>query len=182
MAVETAEKLYTAEEYAALPDTGAPRDLVRGKVVEMSWPGGRHGTIATRAMFTLTVWANEHGGRVLSDTGFLLERRPDTVRAPDVAYLPAEHAETADSRQHVPVAPRVVIEVNSPNDAAGVVIDKARWWLAHGVKQVWIADDTSRTVTVYHPDGAARVYGESDTLTADDVLPGFALPLSDLFR
>ena len=121
-------------------------------------------------------------GEVTDAVGFLLERRPPTVRAPDVAYLRPEHAHFARADEFISVAPDVAVEVNSPNDRAGEVLDKVRWWLAHGTRQVWVVDDTTRTVTVHFPDGTAQIFSEAETLDAGDVLPGFTLPLAELFR
>ena len=74
------------------------------------------------------------------------------------------------------------MEITSPSDRAGEVLAKARWWLEHEVEQVWQVDPETRTVTVYHRDGSVRLLTESDTLTAEPVLPGFSLPLAELFK
>ncbi|MEM9696945.1 MAG: Uma2 family endonuclease, partial [Myxococcota bacterium] len=88
----------------------------------------------------------------------------------------------ANNPKFMTSAPEIAVEVNSPNDVMSEVLDKARWWLGQGTKQVWVIDDPTKTVTVYFPDGRARVYGEEDTLEAGHTLAGFSLPLKDLFQ
>jgi len=182
VAPEVAEKQITAEAFWTLPcPDGWSHELVRGTVIEMVKPGGRHGKHATRIIAGLLPAADEAGGIVLSEVGFLLQRNPDTVRAPDVAYLRPGDAHHVEHPTFITVPPTIAVEVNSPSDAASDVIAKARWWIDRGVEQVWVVDAPSQTVTVYLPGGEARVYGHDDTLDAGETLPGFELPLARLF-
>ena len=183
MSVATVTQWITAEEFALLPDgDGVRRELIHGEVYEMPQPEARHGRLAGRIGRRLGNFVESHNlGEVVDPVGFLLERRPDVIRAPDAAYLGPEHAHHAAASEFIPVAPDIAVEVNSPNDRAGEVLDKVRWWLSHGTRQVWVVDDATRTITVYFRDGTARIYGEGDTLTGGDVLPGFTMPLVELF-
>ncbi len=183
MSTQTATKLMTAEEFFEFDgDPGKTYELIRGEVYEMSKPGPRHAQLQSRLNFWLFRHVHAQAlGEVLNESGYKLGASPDMVRAPDVSFLRSARATEARQARFLTDAPDLAVEINSPNDVMSEVLDKARWWLRHGTRQVWIVDDKTRTVTVYLPDGAARVYGDGDTLVAEALLPGFALPLAELF-
>lgn len=182
MSMQAAEKLLTADEFLALPNPeGRPRDLIDGKVVDMSWPGGRHGKLVNFIATEMTLWARQNGGQVLVDAGFVLDASRRTVRAPDIAFLPGDLASHADSPRHIDVPPSLAVEVLSPNDPMSQTLEKVRWLLQHGTRQVWVVDDTSRTVSVYLSDATARVYRAEETVDAGDALPGFRFALAEMF-
>lgn len=148
----------------------------------MTPPGGDHGYVAMEIAYAVRNWAEDHGGRVYAaETGFVLERNPDTVRAPDVAYISRDRLEQAKTPKFIPIAPDFVAEVLSPNDKAGEVDQKVQWWLDHDVKMVWVADPTNQSVTSYLPNGMAHLYRGDDQLVGQDVLPGFCLPPQSIF-
>jgi Uma2 family endonuclease len=179
---QAATSLMTAEQFAELPSGGEFRhELIQGELVQMGQPEPRHGQLAFRIAFALGLWAREHGGAVTDAVGFLLQRHPNTLRAPDVTYFVPESAPHAGSTEFCRVPPDLAVEVNSPSDIASEVLDKVRWWLGHGTRQVWVVDDPTRTVTIYLPDGTARIIGQDAALTAPDLLPDFELPLAELF-
>lgn len=183
MSSQAATKLMTAEEFAAFDgDEAKQYELIRGELVEMPSPGTRHAKLQAKIIRRMGNFVEEHSlGEVIGESGYKLESFPDTVRAPDVAFLTAERAAEADDPKFLLDAPDIAIEINSPNDLVSEVLDKTRWWLRQGCKQVWVVDDKSRTVTIYLPDGTARIDGDGDTLTAENLLPGFSLALADLF-
>ncbi len=149
----------------------------------MTPPGGNHGLITMEIAFAVRTWAQSNGGRVYAaETGFVLERKPDTVRAPDVAYISKSRQNEARSEKYVPIAPDFVAEVISPNDKAEEVAAKVQWWLDHGVRLVWVADPANRCVTAHLPNGDAHVYRGNDTITGGDVLPGLSVAIADLFK
>ncbi len=172
----------TADDLLAMKDDGQRHELVQGELHTMTRPGMNHGRLSSVLSFHLMRYAMGHGGSVVVDAGFVLERDPDTVRAPDVAYIPPDHSRQSISPKHGQSAPLIAVEINSPSDSAGDVAAKARWWLKHGVRQVWVVDPPSQTVTVYFPDGNARVWGNGETLTANTDLPGFTLDIDPLFN
>ena len=183
MSTQTATKLMTAEEFAEFDgDPSKSYELIRGELIEMSKPGIRHGRLQARLIRRIGNHAEQHGlGEAIGESGYKLETAPDTVRAPDVAFFTANRLDEVDNPRFAIKGADLAVEINSPNDVMSEVLEKARWWLQNGTRQVWVVDDRSRTVTVYLPDGAAQVYGEGDTLVAEALLPGFGLPLAELF-
>jgi Uma2 family endonuclease len=175
MAITTAEQLLKAGDLGRC-------ELIRGKLRRMIPAGGEHGRIAGKLTCAVGnhVMSRQLGTFYAAETGFILSRDPDTVRAPDVAFTRAERAAPA-VRGFVPAAPDLAVEVLSPDDRPGYVRDKVAEWIEAGTLAVWVVDPRGRTVTVHEPQKTPLVLGETDSLPGGDVLPGFALAVRDIF-
>ena len=144
--------------------------------------GGEHGRIAGKLTCALGnhVMARQLGTFYAAETGFVLSRDPDTVRAPDVAFTRAERA-APPVRGFVPGAPDLAVEVLSPDDRPGYVREKVAEWLEAGTRAVWVVDPREQTVTVHEPQRTPLVLGETESVSGGDVLPGFDFALRDIF-
>lgn len=127
-------------------------------------------------------------GRVcLAETGFVLARDPDTVRAPDVAFVSMERLEAEVRRgPYFEGAPDLAVEVLSPGNASAGVAAKIRDYLTAGAKAVWVVDPSSRTLTVHRPGPASgrppEILSETDTVDGGSAVPGFRLPVREIFE
>ncbi len=176
--------LLTAEDLLHLPDTGCCLELVEGELLEMPPAGGMHGKATIRIGGLLDSYALDKGlGHTFgAETGFVLGRDPDTVMAPDAAFISYERLPPDAVTPRFPeLAPDLVVEVVSPNDPAREVHEKARVWLAAGTSEVWVISPQHRTVTVHRPDALETVIGESASLTGGMILPEFEVPVARLF-
>lgn len=181
----TATELMTAEEFARLPDDGYRYELVKGVVHRMSPGSFEPSTISVRIAARLVIFADENGlGAVTGpDGGYVLERGPDTVRAPDVAFVRADRVPTPEQQQRfAELAPDLAVEVVSPSDSLRDLDQKVQQYLALGVSLVWVFHPKRRTATVHRLGWEPRVLGEGDVLDGEEILPGFRLPLADVFR
>jgi len=180
-----ATELLSAREFAALPDEpGFILELVRGEVVRMSKPKPRHGRIAGEigGLMWHHIRAHRLGEFFAAETGFLIDRDPDTVRGPDAAFVSnARLARVVDPEDFYPVVPDLVVEVTSPDDRRAKVDEKIEEWLGAGVRLLWQVNPDSRTVEIHRPGAETITLSESDSLDGLDVLPGFACRVSDLF-
>ncbi|MBA3946339.1 MAG: Uma2 family endonuclease [Herpetosiphonaceae bacterium] len=178
----TAVTPITAEMLSRLPND-ARRELVDGEIIEMSPVGFEHGGIAAHIASRLLGWAEDGpGGYVGIETGCVLARNPDTVRAPDVLYISAARLASADRpSSYWEGAPDLAVEVVSPDDSAKLVRDKVRSYLRTGARLVWVVYPSSHEVIAYMPDGTALEYGETAILANEEVLPGFRCPVKELF-
>ncbi len=172
--------IRTAEDLLRAGDIGRC-ELVRGNLVMMVPTGGEHGDIAYEIGFRLGehVRPRRLGKILAAETGFLIAREPDTVRAPDVAFLRA--GRVAISPGYVEGAPDLAVEVLSPDDRRGYVREKVKEWLEAGTRLVWVVDPRTRTVAVHEPGRKTRVLREANVLRGGDVLPGFELAVRDIF-
>ena len=174
----------TADELLVMPHNGYCYELVQGELRQMSPAGRRHGRIAANVIGSLIAFVKKYNlGEVLSsETGFLLGTAPDTVRAPDVSFVSRERAEaTAEERGFFPGAPDLAVEVISPNDRYNEVAEKVSDWLRAGTAMVVVIDPHQRTATVYRASDDVCVLTEGDMLDGDDVVPGWEVPLADVF-
>jgi Uma2 family endonuclease len=181
MATQT--RLVSADQFFAMPDDGFSHELVRGEVITMSLPGGRHGKIASRIVRLLGNYTDPRNlGDVYPEVGFLIERNPDTVRGPDVAVVAREKlSRIVDHTKFIPFAPDLAVEVVSPNDRAVEVQEKAEMWIEHGARLVWVVDPKSETVTVHRPGAEPRTLSGDDPLDGEGVIPGFRCRAADCF-
>ncbi len=177
-------KLTTADELLRLSSNGFRGELIRGELCETMSTGLEHGEIVANLVYELQRFVKpERLGRVAaSDIGVWLERDPDTVREPDIAFFSATRI-PVDVRVsgYAEVAPDLVVEVVSPNDSTNEIYDKARMWLSHGVRLVWVIYPETRTIEVHPRDGAVTILGDADTFDGQDVLPGFTCNVSEIF-
>jgi Uma2 family endonuclease len=172
----------TAEELFELQDDGLRHELVEGELRTMAPAGFDHGRVALRIGARILAHVEEQllGEVLAAETGFVLARDPDTVRAPDVAFVASERAPLG-TRGFAELAPDLVVEVVSPSDRASEVASKAAMWIDAGVRLVWVVDPQARLAAVHHPGGLVTVLREDGVLDGEDVLPGFRLPLTTVF-
>ena len=180
----TLTKPMTADELLAMPDDGFRYELVKGELVRMSPTGDEHGSVTMEIAASLYRHVKEHNlGRVYAaETGFKLESDPDTVRAPDVAFVNREQVEaTGTLAGFRSGAPDLVVEVLSPSDRIGRVEAKVKQWLETGSRVVWVVSPKLKTVTVYHSLSDIVTLTEKDALDGGDVVPGFQIKIADIF-
>ena len=180
-----AKTLITADELLMMPRDGRRRELVRGELIDMSPTNYDHGMIAIRLASLLDSFARPRQlGHVLgTDSGFLLEKDPDTVRAPDVAFVRADRVPSPEERRRFPaLAPDLVAEVVSPSDRSAEIESKVHDYLNAGVRLIWVLYPSTRTVTEYRSRDQIRVLTETDHLDGQDVIPGFSVRVAELFE
>lgn len=179
----TTEHITSAEQLARSHDLGRC-ELVRGELVMMSPTGEEHGWIAAILTGHLMAWVRPRDlGRVYgAEAGFVIGHDPDTVRAPDVSFVRAERLGSTPSKGFLQGPPDLAVEVVSPNDRAGEVLAKVHQWLDVGCRAVWLVDPESRMVTVYRSRTQIVALALSDQLTGEDLLPGFSLPVAEIFK
>ena len=150
----------------------------------MSPAGWEHGEIVMRISGILWEYIRPRNlGRLFgAETGFILDRNPDTVRGPAVALIAREHVPTQKPQEAFwPGAPDLAVEVLSPSDRIGEVNKKTRAWLDAGVKLLWVIDPEPSTVAVYRSPEEVKILTTSDVLDGEDVVRGFSCPVAEIF-
>lgn len=176
--------IMTAEDLWHMPHDGYRYELVKGELIRMSPTGGEHGDIAGELTVHLRTYVKPRQlGKVLVDSGFCLECCPDTVRGPDIAFVSAAHIPPGGlPKGFISGAPDLAIEIVSPNETAAEIQAKVQDYLTHGTRLVWVIEPGTRTALVYRSDGSARLLRAEDTLEGEDVVPGFAVKVAELFE
>jgi len=177
------EQLMTGEELGRHPELD-PCELVNGRVVPMAPVGHIHGSIEFRLGAELVAYADEsrRGVAMGGEVGIYTGRDPDTVRAADALFITHERYGRRGPGAFLDVVPELVVEILSPEDRAGQVMTKIRECLSIGVDRVWLIDGRRRQIRIYRSPEQAETLEIGDTLHDEEILPGFSLPLSDLFQ
>jgi len=186
--IQPGMRLFTAADLAALPEQlpsgPVSFELHHGKLVPLSPPGARHGSLQVRLGAALLSQGEVNGhGKAYSKVGVVLERSPDHVLGPDAAFvmsrsLPAK----ISSEGFLETIPELIVEVRSKNDANAEIDQKIADYLNVGVQLVWIADPATETVVEHRPQAFPQTFGKGDSLQCEDIIPGFRLALAELFR
>ena len=180
----TTSQLFTAEDLLNMPETER-YELWKGELRPMPPPNSRHGQMIGNICLHLLTYVQAHqlGYVLVGDPGFLLARNPDIVLGPDVAFVrPGRLPGGAPPEGYPECTPDLAIEVVSPSDQARKVEEKAQDWITYGCPMVMVVNARKLTVKVYRPGQAPRVLQDDDVFDGEDVIPGFRLPLSEIFR
>jgi Uma2 family endonuclease len=182
--MSTTPTLATADELFMLPDDGFRYELVKGEVRRMPPAGSEHGAIAVNITIVIAQFVKAHDLGIVfgAETGFKIASDPDTVRAPDLAFIRRERIPAEGiPRGFWPGAPDLAVEVISPSDTYTDVEEKVNDWLSAGTRMVLVLNPRSRTVTVYTSHTHVMRLTEAHTLTGGEVLPGFTCQVAALF-
>jgi len=178
--------LFTADQLLQLPSGMGQRfELVAGELRVTSPAGWRHGEVIGNLHSILASFIRQRQlGKVFgAETGFRLGADPDTVRAPDFAFIAKQNIpENLPKHGYWPGAPDFAVEVLSPSDRTGEVNEKITTWLSAGAKAIWVVDPELEIVTIHQAGERAQVRSVGEVLHGDPVLPGFSCDVNQLFQ
>lgn len=183
----TAPKLMTMDEFwdfVNLPENDDKHfELVRGEVIELPSPTLPHGRVCMNAAFELEAYSRRTGSgyAVCNDTGVVLERDPDTVRGPDVAYFHGEERFADLDPKYSETIPALVVEVQSPSERQVKLMRKIANYLDSGVAVVWLINFEERFASLHRLGKSPAVFECGQALMIEE-LPGFSCKVEDLFR
>ncbi len=180
----TLTKPMTADELLAVPDDGFRYELLKGELFRMAPTGHKHGIVTMHLAGPLYRYVKDHNlGEVYgAESGFVLSQDPDTVRAPDVAFVRRERIDAAgEVKSYWVGAPDLAAEVVSPGDTVSEVEDKVAEWLEAGARIVWVVSPKLHTVTVYRSLTDIVTLTQNDKLEGGDVVAGFHMNVAEIF-
>jgi Uma2 family endonuclease len=182
----TQTKRYTADDlWRVSHQPGAGRfELVKGVLIEMTPTGEAHGVIALWLGHLVLSFVEAHDlGEVTgAETGFRLAVDPDTVRAPDIGFIAAARLTAPTSERYFPGPPDLAVEIISPGDMASDIHSKVIDYLHAGTRLVWVVYPSSKTIAVYTGSTGATILDQDTSLDGGDILPGFCIPVHDVFK
>ena len=172
---------WTPETLMGLPRDGKKYEVLGGKLL-VSPTGFHHGFVSSRLATALLAFALKHrlGLVVDSSTGFRLKN--GDCLSPDVSFVRKERLRAGITRSFFPGAPDLAVEVLSPRESKTSLLRKLTAYFANGTRLVWVVDLKKRVAHVHHSPKRSMVLRGGDSLEGEDVLPGFTLPLADLFE
>ena len=175
---------FTADQLLAMPSDNFRYELRKGALIKMSPAGFEHGAIiaALTVLPGQYVKANRLGMVCGAETGFKLASNPDTVLAPDIAFVSQERIDRIGrTKGFWPGAPDLAVEVMSPDDTIRKTNEKANEWLAAGASLVWVVNPKRRTITVFRQAAEPETLTEKDMLDGETTIPGFHCAVSEIF-
>jgi len=177
-------ELVTANDLLMLEGSGKSTELVRGRLIVREPSGTYHGRVQgiLHVLVGSFVRAHDLGAVFGQDTGFKIASDPDTVRAPDVAFVDRTRGAQIPRRGYAALAPDLVAEILSPDDRPGEVLAKVGEWLEAGVRLAWVIDPDRRVASVYRADGSVMTVSSDADVDGEAVVPGFSFRLSELFE
>lgn len=176
--------LFTADELLHRPKDGFRYELIRGELHQMSPAGFEHGQISARIVIHLGQFVEYHqlGTIVSAEPGFKLESNPDTVLAPDVAYVSHQRvSQITNPLAFADISPDLAIEVMSPSDSPAKLARKCETWLEAGSLAAVLVNPRQQTATVYQPGRMPVELTVTDILTVPEVVPGWEMPIRRMF-
>jgi Uma2 family endonuclease len=184
MIQQTRTEIKSASQLLLAPDDGSRRELLKGILIVMSPAGSEHGRIASRILTRLSIHveANNLGETFAAETGFLIESDPDTVRAPDAAFVSYQKmSDVDDTTGYLPLAPDLVVEVLSPNDSSSEIEAKVEQWLDAGSRIVLVADPKNATLRVYRSKSQIQVLHSGEVFSSGETCNNWRLAVDDVF-
>lgn len=192
MSAPATTKLMTTEEFLALPDDGIERYLIDGRLHEvneepMTYRNRWHSRAESEIVYHLKHWQKQRPkprGEVYSgEAGCRLHRDPDTIMGIDVVYVSADLAvQESDETTLIDGVPILAVEILSPHTKIEKILEKVKAFLKAGVALVWVVDPYFQTISVYRPDAPPKMFNTDDELTGEPHLPGFRVPVTQLFE
>lgn len=175
--------LLTGEDLWKLVADGSRYELSKGGLIPMTPVGIRHATVVSSLDRMLGGYVKEKGlGVVGPEGGFYLSRNPDTLRAPDVAFISKDRIDKEGiPEKFAEFPPDLAVEVLSLEDTAGEIQKKVEEYLTAGVPLVWVVDPANQRVTVYRSLLDVKVLTADQELDGGPVLPGFRAPIKEIF-
>lgn len=176
--------LMTAEQLLVMPDDHWRYELIAGELIRFRLGGPIHSLIEGQLMVSLFGYADRRRGVVFApDTGFIIGRNPDTVVAPDLAYVRMERMPPRDEWDgYLELAPDFVLEVVGTWESRREVMNKVALYLAVGVKSIWVIEPDLRIVNVFGPGQTPWVATIDDTLDGELAMPDFSVSVASLFQ
>jgi len=178
--------MSAAEFEARFADGETRAELLRDEVILRSPTTSLHGILAIRVSLPVAQFVEERALGVVcgAETGFVIQHADgaESVLAPDMAYLAAERIPDPLPEGFWRIPPDLVVEIRSRSESQREVAQKAALWLGAGARLVWYVDPFRQQVSVYRADGTEQTLSLDHTLSGEDVLPGFELPLRQIFR
>ncbi len=159
-------------------------ELIDGEVRSLSPAGSYHGSVASILHSILApLIVKQRLGRTFSaETGFIVSRDPDTVIAPDFAFIAKGNLpEERPNEGYCPGAPDFAVKVLSPNESAREVAAKTKLWLSAGVKLLWVVDPVLETITAYRSLTDVAIDGARQEIVVGELIPEARFVVGEIF-
>lgn len=184
MTIASEQKVWTDEEFMALPEDGHRYELVNGELVDMGNSGMEHGWLVSNLMIVLGGFVRVHKLGVMSDSSTAFAMKAGNKRSPDVSFVSKDRLQGVRRlpKGFFQGAPDLAVEVLSPNNTVEEIHEKIVEYFENGARLVWVIHPDEQYVLVYRSPSPDRLLRRDDSLDGEDVVPGFSLTVAELFE
>jgi Uma2 family endonuclease len=176
-----AKTRVSIDEFLAMPETEPPSELIDGEVVQKPMPNDDHGQLTSWLIIEIGIYLRQLGRGFVVNEVRHADRREEWVYVPDIEVRLAPRTGGRGSSAPVEGPPDMAIEVLSPGDRPGRLLERVSFYMRTGVALLWVVDPADEQVTVYRPGESPSTFGTSAVINAAPVLPEFELDLAALF-
>jgi len=182
--LKTDKKLWTDEEFMALPNDGHRYEIVNGELIDMGNSGALHGYVCSTLMILLGGYVRIQKLGAMFDSSTAFNMKNGNKRSPDISFFAKERLQgITELPAFLEGAPDLAIEVLSPGNTVEEIHDKLVEYFENGTRLAWVIHPSEHYILVYRcaqePD---RLLKSVDALDGEDIIPGFTLPVADLFQ
>lgn len=184
MTVAIEAKTWTDTEFMALSSDEHRYELVNGEVVDMGNSGMEHGYLACVLTIKLGSFVQSNKLGVICDSSTAFTLKNGNKRSPDIAFISRERLKglSRPLRGFFEGAPDLVVEILSPGNTIEEMHQKIVEYFDNGTRLLWKVDPTERSILVYHSPEADCLLRMGDSLEGEDIVPGFSMPVAELFE
>jgi Uma2 family endonuclease len=176
-------KIWTDEEFMALPDDGNRYEVVNGELVAVGSAGAKHGYYVSLIHILLGAYVRSQKLGFTFDSDVSFKMKSGNRRSPDCSFFSKERLRSLGGipKGYIEGAPDLAIEVLSEANTVGEIHDKIVEYFENGSRLVWVIHPEEKYVLVYRQPEPAALKRPGDILEGEEVIPGFALDLSEFF-
>jgi len=180
---EVTQKIWTEEEFMALPDDGNRYELVNGELVVVGAAGAKHGYYVALMSFSLTAYVKQQKIGFVFDSDTSFKMASGNRRSPDCSFFSRDRIKPLGGipTGYIEGSPDLAVEILSPGNTVEEMHEKIVEYFENGSRLVWIIHPDEQYVLVYHKPSPDQLLQLKDSLNGEDVIPGFSLPLAELF-
>ncbi|NJR58656.1 MAG: Uma2 family endonuclease [Cyanobacteria bacterium CRU_2_1] len=183
MTIAADKKIWTDEAFMALPKDGGPYELIDGEVITISNSGMEHGNIATTLSFYLNSQIIPNKLGVLCDSSTAFSLKSGNKRSPDISFIAKDRLKGLKRlpKGYFQGAPDLAVEIISPSNTFESIHTKLVEYFANDCRLAWVVNPDEQWVMVYRQPQPDRLVKAAETLEGEEIIPGFTLPLAELF-
>ena len=176
------ERIWTDEEFMALPEDGR-YELVNGELVNMGNSGMEHGEIGSFLGGSLSLYVRSNKLGVVCDSSTAFAMKTGNKRSPDVSFIAKERLQGVKRlpRGYFQGSPDLAVEILSPSNTVEEIHDKIVEYFENGTRLLWVIHPDEKYVLVYHAPSPDVFLKVGDHLDGEEIVPGFSLPVAELF-
>ncbi len=184
MTVANIPKVWSDEEFMALPQDGHRYELVNGELVDMGNSGMEHGYVACLLVAALTTFVRPQKLGIICDSSTAFTLKTGNKRSPDVSFVSSERLKglSRPPRGFFQGSPDLAVEILSPGNTIEEMHEKIVEYFENDTRLLWKIDPSERCILVYHSPEPDRLLRVGDCLDGENIVPGFAMAVSELFE